>query len=76
MNSAEVEYDDWLPLLDKWQTSVKKGARERGDLRIKAVWYGPDLVSLLLKTNYSKVFVASIYIYSKNFQIHFQNFFK
>ena len=45
MCRAEVEYDDWLPLLDKWQTSVKKGARERGDLRIKAVWYGPDLVS-------------------------------
>lgn len=40
---AEVEYEDWLPLLDKWQTSVKKGARERGDLCIKAVWYGPDL---------------------------------
>jgi serine/threonine protein kinase len=40
---ADAEYDDWLPLLDKWQTTRKPHAKERGDLRIKARWYGPDL---------------------------------
>jgi serine/threonine protein kinase len=39
----DAEYDDWLPLLDKWQTTRKPHAKERGDLRIKARWYGPDL---------------------------------
>jgi serine/threonine protein kinase len=42
----DAEFDDYLPLLDKWQTTRKPTAKERGDLRVKARWYGPDLASL------------------------------